>query len=187
MADYVHRIYKLSDERGMVYYGCTRQPDLRNHLNQHRYQAKQEMSTSHLLFQPTEDGQPSLVCIDEVERLPAGTSQADARARERWWIENHECVNKNMPGRGQVESYRNYQRTHRSKCREACRRWREKNPNYSKEWALKHPNYYKDYYRAKKEKMQADMESDSKELKLIYDASSWYNNLCDKGAFISLK
>ena len=82
-SDFVHRIYKLSDERGQIYYGCTRQPDLRNRLRQHRYEAKKEKSMSHLLFHPTETGGESLVQIDEVERLPVGACQAQARARER--------------------------------------------------------------------------------------------------------
>ena len=213
MAVEQHRIYKLSDERGQVYYGSSRQPDLRARLNQHRYQARREQSRSHLLFLPTCDGVESNVKIEELECLPPGTCVAGVRARERWYIENHPCVNKSLPGRSAQESARAYRMKNRTKCREACKRWREKNPTYKQEWRAKHPNYWRDYYRAKKAKLAelaeldfelkqelsssecmaldaseaSDASSSDDGIELIYDANAWFNELCDKGFKVSLK
>lgn len=211
MATEQHKIYKLYDHRGQVYYGATRQRSLQSRLSQHRCDAKREKSTSHMLFQPTCDGDESTVRIEEVERLPVGTCEAGVRARERYWVENHPCVNKQIPGRSQRESSQAYRANNRDKCREANRRWRKQNPTYSRDWRAKHPSYDKDRYDLKKaqlaqlafelkqelSKSECDAldaseaseasSSDDGDMELVYDANAWFNELCDKGMTITFK
>jgi hypothetical protein len=209
MATDQHKIYKLYDQRGQVYFGSTRQRDLRLRLNQHRCGAKRETSTSYLLFLPTCDGDESIVTIEELERLPPGTCEAGVRERERWYVEGHECVNKNIPGRSAEESAKAYRAKNRPKCRDACRRWREKHPSYPKEWREKHPTYHKDHYQLKKaqrafvlkqelsksecEALDAEEASDATstsedgDMELVYDANAWFDDICDKGFTVSFE
>ena len=205
MASTQHKIYKLSDERGQVYYGSTRQRNLRHRLSQHRCDAKREKSSSHLLFLPTCDGNESIVTIEEMERLPPGMCEAGVRARERFYVEGHECVNKNVPGRSSNESAQAYRKKNPHKCRDACRRWREKHPAYPKEWRAKHPTYDKERYRLKKARLKKELSvsecaaldaaedsdgttsaSEDGNMELVYDSNAWFNEL-SKGMTISFK
>jgi hypothetical protein len=51
------------------------------------------------------------------------------KARERYYIENNVCVNKNLPGR-------------------TLKEWHQANPIYKKEWHQANPTYNKEYYLA---------------------------------------
>ena len=129
------QIYRLSDDRGQCYYGSTTQKDLNKRLQQHRSNAKNRSCSSWILFEPKPLLQPSVVKIEAVENIP--TLDAHMKARERWWIQNHACVNKNIPGRSKKESQEAYLKKHPDKRKETQRRWRQKNPTYQEDYIKK--------------------------------------------------
>ncbi len=95
-------VYRLFNEDGLSYYGSTIN-ELRLRLNKHRsdYNVNNNTNggcTSKLLF--VDDKK---VNIEEVERVDDLTQLNN---RERYYIQNYDCVNKTVPTRTQKE-YRN--------------------------------------------------------------------------------
>jgi len=85
------KIYSLSNG-GLTYYGSTTQPLFqRKAEHKYAYKNRQGKYRSSLVFKNAEDTQSKveITCVEEVE----GTI-ADMLAREQWFIENNECVNK---------------------------------------------------------------------------------------------
>jgi hypothetical protein len=92
------------------------------------------------------------------------------KARERYYIENNVCVNKNIPGRTRAEweeanpmYQKEYYQKNTEKCKgsvkkwneanpayqkEYMKEWRQANPTYAKEWQQANPTYRKEYYLA---------------------------------------
>ena len=85
-------IYKLYDNtNGDTYYGSTCNK-LRYRIRQHKYYASKRPCKS-----------KSIILNDEwsycvVEEFPCET-KLQLHTRERWWIENHKCINKIIPTR----------------------------------------------------------------------------------------
>ena len=110
MSDYSQsKIYRIipieGGEDGDVYYGSTTKT-LNARLSNHRSHFRSNIfkSTSRLLFEKFgEDG----VKIELVETCPVDCRK-DLFSRERFYIENNDCVNRNIPGRGLAESQREY-------------------------------------------------------------------------------
>jgi len=95
-------VYRLFNEDGLTYYGATTN-ELRLRLNKHRsdYNINNNTNvgcTSKLLF--VDDKK---VNIEEVERVD---DLAQLNYRERYYIQNNDCVNRTIPTRTQKE-YRN--------------------------------------------------------------------------------
>jgi hypothetical protein len=91
------KIYKLfaSGVENMPYIGSTCN-NLDQRLGQHKYAARadtQKKSASTVLFLENED-----VEIKLIEDYPCETKE-QLLARERHWIEQQDCLNKNIPGR----------------------------------------------------------------------------------------
>lgn len=110
------KIYKITGG-GLTYYGSTTEKYLSQRMAGHRQdkqRAKINCSSFQILDYP--DCQISLV-----ESWPCANVN-ELRARERFWIENNECVNKCIPGRTKQE-------------------WREQNKEHIAE--------YNRYYRAR--------------------------------------
>jgi len=84
------KIYKLTGENGLYYYGSTtRRLNIR--LNEHR--CKSGCERSKLLTNPT---------IELLENYPCN-NKIELQERERWYIENNECVNRKVPNRTDKE------------------------------------------------------------------------------------
>ena len=95
MPDYQQsKIYKIINEelKGLVYYGSTTQK-----LNYRFIKHKNLNCSSKALFSV---GTPVIILLEE---YPCET-KADLLKRERYWIENNECVNIEIPGRTQKET-----------------------------------------------------------------------------------
>ena len=93
------KIYKLvNDEMGLTYYGSTCKKYLSSRLSGHIYDAKKidKYVSSKQLFEK------GSVKIYLVELFPCG-SKDELHARERYYIENNECVNHNIPCRTKKE------------------------------------------------------------------------------------
>ena len=108
------KIYKLfTPDNEFVYYGST-QSDLRKRLSEHKIAYKRWKNnkasyvTSYQLFET--DLPVDIVLVEKV------TGDKDERkARERYYIENNNCVNKFIPGRSQKESVLNCWKNNKEK------------------------------------------------------------------------
>ena len=90
-------IYKLQDKNGLVYFGSTRQR-LYQRFAEHRYRNHKRPSTSKLL-----DHDSMEVSILEEYDCIEPYNETFIKTRERYYIENFECVNKRVPLRTQKE------------------------------------------------------------------------------------
>tara|TARA_R110002012_G_scaffold15393_2_gene61466 strand:- start:87 stop:686 length:600 start_codon:yes stop_codon:yes gene_type:complete len=115
------KIYKLINDSmpGLVYYGSTCNT-FSKRLGQHK--DKQNTCSSKCLF---EDGTVQIILV---EKYPC-TDKMELNARERYYIENNDCVNKSIPGRTRKEYYKDnqekivlYSREYKEKNREEVNR-----------------------------------------------------------------
>ena len=92
----IHKIYRLFGA-GMNYYGSTNQPLYERKAN-HKSHYKIWKSKggwkcgSYDILDACEDWD-----IEIIEILPVNSSKEEVLNREKWWITNNECVNKNSP------------------------------------------------------------------------------------------
>ena len=92
------RIYRLINDDGLVYYGSTTQKYLSSRLAKHKYDnSKNKTVTSKLLFEGGKD-----VRIELVENCEV-IDKYELHNRERYYIQNNECVNKCIPNRTDKE------------------------------------------------------------------------------------
>ncbi len=135
------KIYKIvCNVTGKVYIGSTCLPTLAKRLAQHRTpykrfldKKKEKYMTS---FKVLENNNYSIILIEE---YPCETKD-QLLARERYYIENNECVNKNIPNRTMKE----YHEANKEQILEQQKEYYETN----KEKILE---YKKEYYEANKE------------------------------------
>ena len=124
------RVYKLESSNGLVYYGSTTQKYLSVRLCQHKSDSKDctkhNTCASKLLYA---DG--ASVTITLVENVKDCKDKYELQARERWYIENNECVNKVVPGRTRQE----YRVINRERHNETNAVWYEENKERLKEKA----------------------------------------------------
>jgi hypothetical protein len=99
MPDYSKgKIYCIkSYQTDKVYYGSTCE-DLNIRFNGHKCDSNIKTLTSSQILQYTD------AYIELVEEFPCNT-KAELHNRERYYIENNPCVNKNIPGRTDKEYY----------------------------------------------------------------------------------
>ena len=109
MVNYEHaKIYKIvCNTTGLQYIGSTCEPTLARRLVKHRsnyndYKAgKRTYTTS---FKILENGNYDIVLLETVKC----NSKDELHLRERYYIENNECVNKCIPTRSKEEYYQIY-------------------------------------------------------------------------------
>lgn len=129
------KIYKLV-AGDLTYYGSTCST-LSSRLHGHKWGFKAgSNTTSRKLFETGEE-----VKIYLVEYFPC-ENKMELNARERWWIENNECVNKMVPTRTQKE----YKKVHKERIAEQRKEWYEANKERKAE-------YNKVYREANKERI----------------------------------
>lgn len=109
------KIYKLVGG-GLTYYGSTCD-ELRKRLYQH----KQKKCKSKLLYDTGDK-----VEIILVEKYPCN-DKMELHQRERYYIENFDCVNKNIPNRKNKEYHKIWTNNNKEKIKEQKREWRKKN------------------------------------------------------------
>ncbi len=106
MPDYsLGKIYKISSEIGnCCYYGSTTKPYLSARMAAHKYKYRtnNRPSASRIVLR-YEDAK-----IELVEEYPC-TNKYMLESRERWYIENNECVNIQIPCRTLEERYQKLQ------------------------------------------------------------------------------
>jgi hypothetical protein len=99
------KIYRLAcnEDPSLCYYGSTTQP-LSKRLHSHKadYKCWTE-GKGHYVSSFEMCKHPSVIIV-LVENVLAA-DKTELAARERWWIENNQCVNKAVPGRTDAERY----------------------------------------------------------------------------------
>ena len=144
------QIYKLvNDQLGLTYYGSTVNA-LRKRLAQHKNGLQ---CSSKILFQEGSD-----VKIYLVEEC-SFNSKIQLKQRERHYIENNDCVNKNIPSRTNKEWYQTN---------------KEKRKEYDKENRENNQEKKKQYYQDNKEVIL-----EKQKIKYECECGS-YIRLCDK-------
>ena len=98
------KIYKIVDNtNGNIYIGSTTEPTLARRLQKHKasynqyIQGKQNFITS---FNIIKNGDYDIILLEKCENIK---SKDELHARERYFIENNVCVNKNKPHRTNKE------------------------------------------------------------------------------------
>ena len=142
MPDYQKaKIYRIvSNVCDLVYYGSTCET-LSRRLQEHRSAYKSYLngkSKNISSYEVIEKGNYQIILV---ENYPCN-SREELKARERFYIENNNCVNKCIPGR----TYKEYYQDNREKKLEYLKEYREKNHEKILE-------YFKEYYEANSEKI----------------------------------
>lgn len=145
------KIYKLvSNSVEGCYYGSTTQP-LSHRIRQHRSDYKRwkaKIKRNCTSFKLFEGGDVDIILVED---YPC-ESKEQLHSRERHWIENNECLNKNIPTRTDSEYYQ----ANRDKIYEKNIEWRKNNPvklaQYMKKWRKNNHEKAKAYDKKKYEK-----------------------------------
>ena len=143
------KIYKLvNDTLGLTYYGCTINT-LRQRLDGHKKKAN--TCKSKLLFQG--DGEVKIYLVEEYP-----TENRDLlRMRERYYIENNDCVNKCIPGRTQKEFNNQYRELNKDKIKEQKKQYRELNKDKIKQYRELNKDKIKQYRELNKDKIKGQI------------------------------
>ena len=154
MPDYTKgQIYKLvNDELGLTYYGSTIQP-LHKRLHLHKIKLN---CSSKILFT---EGKCKIYLVEE---YPCDNKR-QLEQRERYYIENNECLNKRIPCRtkDELKEYKKqYNEENKERINEKCKQYYEENKDkkkqYYKEYREKNKEYYKQHREDNKEKITCE-------------------------------
>jgi len=132
---YIYQIY--DNTNGNKYYGSTKQ-GLSKRLSKHRGDYKDFLNgkkvSNYTSFKILENEDFNISLVEKVEY----NDKIELTARERFYIENNECVNKVIPSRTQKE----YREANKDKIKQRHKEYREANKDKIKE-----------YYEANKDKI----------------------------------
>ena len=129
MRDYKDgKIYQIvCDNTGLTYYGSTCEKHLSRRLSRHRNNYSDYLKNPEnnycTSFNILEGGNYSIVLV---EHFPCN-SKEELLQRERFYIENNECVNRNIPTRTYKEYYNDYRVLNAEKLKLYRKNYREKN------------------------------------------------------------
>ena len=161
------KIYKLTTPHNidLVYYGSTVNP-LYKRKGCHKSLSKKNINncTSKLLFELGIDD----VIITLVENVNCNTKE-ELLQRERFYIENNNCVNKRIPSRNKTEYYddnkdkvieyvKDYYKNNKDKLLDYQKEYKDENKEYikekDKEYRNKNKDKKKEYKEANKDKIK---------------------------------
>jgi hypothetical protein len=172
---YVYKIYDNTNNN--VYYGSTKQKisaRLAGHRRNYKHflNGKYPFTTS---FKILENGDYAISLIETVEY----NDKIELTARERHYIENNECINKNVPNRTIKEYYQDnkdkiteqhkeYNQQNKDKIKEYKKKYQEINKDKLKE---QKKEYYQDNKDKKKEYQKEYREANKEQAKKYYEAN----------------
>ena len=162
MPDYSNsRIYKIVDNtNGNIYIGSTTQT-LSRRLAKHRseYQCFLENKNKNKItsFQIIQNSNYEIILL---ENMNCATKE-QLHARERFYIENNVCVNKNIPTRTKKEYMKDYDEEHKQYNKEHKAKYYEKNKECFKE---KSNLYYETNKEQCKERVKQYQEQHKQEI-----------------------
>lgn len=131
------KIYRIvSPSSGLVYIGATTKQYLSQRLTAHKRSFREWSNGSPRYMTSFKVLENNDARIELVENCPC-TCIDELNVRERYWIENTDCVNKVVPGR----TDREYRETRKDDLREMDREYREQNRD---KIMVKNKEYYKE-------------------------------------------
>ena len=148
------KIYKvISDCGNLIYVGSTTKPYLSTRLAQHKSlyksykkQSKDNKITVFRLFDEYEPENCQIILIENVNC----NSKNELHARERYYIESLDCVNKNIPCRlGKEYYYKEYYKEYNKVNEEKMKEYQKEYYDNNKESKLQ---YLKEHYQQNKDK-----------------------------------
>jgi len=179
------KVYKLvSDKSNLVYYGSTI-CKLSIRLAKHRYEYKACVNGKRHYVSSFEIIKLDDAKIILVEDFPCERKE-QLLARERFYIENNDCVNKTIPGRTKEE----YRATHKDEAKEYSKEWRDTNKDKKKEmdriYKAKNKEKLKEQSKLYREKNKEKIRERDRlayqknKEKKINASKDWYQNNKDK-------
>tara|TARA_R110000782_G_scaffold145179_1_gene237950 strand:- start:11 stop:592 length:582 start_codon:yes stop_codon:yes gene_type:complete len=152
MPDYSKsKIYKIvCNETGETYYGSTTVL-LSQRIGKHRLY--NSCSSRCIIERGNYD-------YSLIEEFPC-ESKEQLHKRERWYIENNDCVNVRVEGRTQKE----YQNANKEKIQERKKQYYQANKEKIQEYYQANKEQTKQYYQANKEKIQEYREANKEKIK----------------------
>ena len=141
------KIYKIVDNtNGNIYIGSTCEPILSRRLAQHKATYNQYLKGNYPFVTSFDILKNDNYEIVLLELYPCN-SKDELHSKERFYIENNECINKYIPTRTIKECMKQYRKEHKDEIAEYKKQYREQN----KEDILQ---YHKDYYKNNLEKIK---------------------------------
>ena len=150
------KIYRIvCNTTGKVYIGSTCEPALARRLSKHNDAYKQWKKGSRIStvssFQILELNNYEIILI---ENYPCDTSD-ELHSRERFFVENTQCVNKNIPSRTNEEYHLKYYQEHKEEHKQYYEEHKEKilqnRKIYQENNKEKIKEYKKEWWKNKKE------------------------------------
>lgn len=136
------KIYKICSEQGpLVYFGCTTKKYLSQRMASHRTNYKKWKEgkfnnvESFRLFDAYGVENCKIELLETVELI------SKIKERERYYIDNFDCVNKNIPGRSKQEYNLEYNKKYYLEHKEDINK---KSKEYFKNWIVKNKDKMKE-------------------------------------------
>ena len=136
MIGYIYKIWD-NDDSSLVYYGSTKQ-QVSIRMGKHRSQLN--LCKSKIIIDRNNYQYATLEKIEYEDKF-------ELKNRERWWIENNECVNKSIPNRTQKEYMKEWYEANKDKIAEKQKTYNDKNKE-------KIAEQKKQYYAENKDKIE---------------------------------
>ena len=145
-------IYKIYDNtNGNVYYGSTKENYLSSRIANHRNHYKRYLEGKGNFvksFDILKNNDYSYSVVEKIEY----NEKYELHQRERFYIENNECINKYIPNRTSKEFYhdnkdkiKQYREQNKDKIKQQIKEYYEKNKEQKKEYYEKNKDKIKEY------------------------------------------
>jgi hypothetical protein len=177
MPDYnLGKIYRIvCNTTGLVYYGSTTEKSLSSRLRGHRCGYKDYVDGKRRFITSFSVIENDNFNIELVENYPC-TSKEELHRRERFYIENNDCVNKFIPTRTGPEYYQQVLKFTRAEniesVKESNKRWRDKNKEYiskkNRDYKESHEEELKEYRQQYREEHKDEIKEYMKAYKKDY-------------------
>jgi hypothetical protein len=146
------KIYKIIDNTNQnIYIGSTIKP-LSQRLSKHKTSYKRYLNGTHSYMTSFEIIKNRNYNIVLLEECPTILNIEQLHARERYWIELLECINKNIPGRSKKEYYQDNKEQISEKDKIYYQENKEKKIEYSKKYRQDNQQKIQQYQQKRSEK-----------------------------------
>jgi len=166
------KVYKIVDNtNNNIYIGSTTQKKLSQRLAQHNSKYKAFIngtSKSYLTsFKIIENGNYDIILLESINC----NSKEELRARERYYIENFECINKNIPNR----TIKEYYEANKNEIKEQQKEYYEANKNEIKEYYEANKNEIKEQQKEYREANKEHLKQKAKQKILCPHCNTFFN------------
>lgn len=147
------KIYRIvCNTTNKNYYGSTTQP-LSKRLYDHKAQYKKyliDKKQYYTAFEIIKEDNFDIILVEIVNC----SCKLELEKRERFYIDNNECVNKCTPTCGRIESNKKYREKHKDKAKEYAKEYREKYSEEKKEQEKERLKKYRETHREQERERQ---------------------------------